>query len=69
MLRELHVTNLVTPTIYSDNVGATYVCHNPVFHNRMKHISVDFHFVRDQVQKDQVQKKQVHIVVHVADQL
>lgn len=51
LLRELHVANLVTPIIYCDNVSATYVCHNPVFHSRMKHISVDFHFVRDQVQK------------------
>lgn len=37
------------PTIYCDNVGTTYLCANPVFHFRMKHIEIDFHFVRDKV--------------------
>ena len=46
---ELQAQSLSTPTIYWDNVGATYVCANPVFHSCMKHIAIDFHFVRDQV--------------------
>ncbi|RVX15236.1 Retrovirus-related Pol polyprotein from transposon RE1 [Vitis vinifera] len=46
---ELQAQSPSTPTIYWDNVGATYVCANPVFHSCMKHIAIDFHFVRDQV--------------------
>ncbi|KAH0751494.1 hypothetical protein KY285_004642 [Solanum tuberosum] len=65
LLKELHVSLPQAPTIYCDNVGATYLCANPVFHSRMKHIAVDFHFVRKQVQQNQV-----HIVhIHAADQL
>ena len=51
LLYELHAQSPSIPTIYHDNVGATYVCANPVFHSRMKHIAIDFHFVHDQVSK------------------
>ena len=65
LLKELHVPLLDLPRIYCDNVGATYLCQNPVFHSRMKHIAVDFHFVRDQVQT----KKIIVTHIHAADQL
>ena len=39
-----------SPVIYCDNVGATSLYSNPVFHSRMKHVAIDFHFIRDQVQ-------------------
>ncbi|PON54728.1 hypothetical protein TorRG33x02_301590, partial [Trema orientale] len=35
--------------IYYDNIGATYLSVNPVFHSKMKHIAIDYHFVRDHV--------------------
>lgn len=33
--------------IYCDNINATYLCANPMFHSRMKHIAIDFHYIRD----------------------
>lgn len=50
LLLELGVPITTTPTVYCDNIGATYLCANPVFHSRMKHIALDYHFVRGQIQ-------------------
>ncbi|URD92505.1 Retrotransposon protein [Musa troglodytarum] len=54
LLKELNVNSTLPPTIYCDNIGATYLCVNPVFHSRMKYIAIDFHFVRDQVVRYQL---------------
>lgn len=54
LLNELSIIILNTPTIFCDNVGVTCHCHNPVFNSRMKHIAVDFCYIRNQVQAHQV---------------
>ncbi|XP_076916064.1 uncharacterized protein LOC143575637 [Bidens hawaiensis] len=46
--------------VYCDNVSAIYLSGNPVQHQRTKHIELDIHFVREQVQKGNVR------VVHVS---
>ncbi|OIT05961.1 putative mitochondrial protein, partial [Nicotiana attenuata] len=48
LLKELHLPPKSPPKILCDNVGATYLSRNPVFHSRIKHVAIDFHFVRDQ---------------------
>jgi hypothetical protein len=32
-------------------MGAKYLTSNPIFHGRMKHVEVDYHFVIDRVTK------------------
>ncbi|CAA7051447.1 unnamed protein product, partial [Microthlaspi erraticum] len=45
LLQELHIQLPTVPVIYCDNAGATYLCANPVFHSRMKHLALDYHFI------------------------
>lgn len=58
-----------SPTIYCENVGATYLCANPVFHSRLKHVAIDFHFVREQVQRKVLRVVHVHSSDQLADSL
>ena len=49
VLTELGVPRQRTPILWCDNLGATYLTANPVFHARVKHIEIDFHCVRERV--------------------
>ena len=67
LLNELYITILNIPSIFCDNVGVTYLCQDPVFHSRMKHIVVDVCYVRNQVQAHRVLVKHTHACDQLAD--
>lgn len=69
LLTELGHTSPHKPTIYCDNAGATYVCANPVFHSRMKHLALDYHFVRENVQKGHLRVVYISTKDQLADPL
>ncbi|KAK8973612.1 hypothetical protein V6N11_044585 [Hibiscus sabdariffa] len=37
------------PSLFCDNLSATYVCKNLIFHSRIKHLALEYFFVRDLV--------------------
>jgi hypothetical protein len=47
LLQELGVPHPSVASLWCDNLGATYLSTNPVFHARTKHIEVDYHFMRE----------------------
>jgi len=55
LLTDLQVPSVSAPTIWCDNLGATYLSANPIFHARTKHVEVDYHFIRDRVAKKDIQ--------------
>lgn len=59
ILHEIGVNTTRPPTIYCDDSSATYLCGNPVFHSRMKHIANTFHLVSDKVRNNSVRVSHV----------
>ena len=49
LLNDLHVKILNPTTVFCDNQAAIAIASNPMFHERMKHIKIDCHFVGDKI--------------------
>jgi hypothetical protein len=67
LLAELGVRLTQVPCLWCDNLGATYLSANPVFHARAKHIEIDFHFVRERVMKRQLEIRFIPSKDQIAD--
>ncbi|KAJ0581064.1 putative RNA-directed DNA polymerase [Helianthus annuus] len=67
LLQELGVNIQPSPTLWCDNLGATYLSANPVFHARTKHVEVDYHFVREQVSQGNLHVKFISTSDQIAD--
>ncbi|CAL1353625.1 unnamed protein product [Linum trigynum] len=69
LLQELHQPLTESPTVLSDNLGATHFSANPVFHSRMKHLALDYHFVRQLVQSGRLSVRYIPTAQQLADML
>ena len=67
MLRELGIGHAQSSCLWFDNLGATYLSANHVFHARTKHIEIDYHFVRERVANKELEIRFVHSKDQVAD--
>jgi hypothetical protein len=47
VFHELGISLNQPPNLWCDNIGATYLTANPIFHRGMNHVEVDYHFVRE----------------------
>jgi hypothetical protein len=54
LLTELHAPPFRSTLIYYDNISAVYLSTNPIQHQRMKHVEIDLHFVRNRVAMGEV---------------
>ncbi|KAM0001405.1 putative RNA-directed DNA polymerase [Helianthus debilis subsp. tardiflorus] len=67
LLTELGILTNSTPTLWCDNLGATYLSANPVFKARTKHVEVDFHFVREKVAQGKLKVQFINTNDQIAD--
>jgi len=51
LLHELTVDNITPIPLKCDNQAAIYIAKKPLFHERTKHIELDYHFVRQKLIK------------------
>jgi histone deacetylase 1/2 len=67
VLTELGVRQSRPPVLWCDNLGATYLSANPMFHARTKHIEIDFHFVREKLASGSITVRFIASADQIAD--
>jgi len=55
--------------INCDSMSAIYLAKNQIYHVRMKHIDIRFHFVRDILNEDDIKLQKIHTKKNPADML
>lgn len=67
LLGELGIKQRRSPNLWCDNLGATYLSANLVFHARTKYIEVDYHFVRERVTTKELEIRFISSKDQIAD--
>jgi histone deacetylase 1/2 len=67
LLDEVGVSQSKAAVLWCDDIGATYLSVNPMFHARNKHIEVDYHFVRERVAQKLLDIRFISLGDQVAD--
>ena len=53
--------------LYCNNKATISIAHNPVHHDRTKHVEVDRHFITEKLGKEVISIKYIPILQQVAD--
>lgn len=54
ILDELKIESQFPIKTYCDNKAAISIAHNPVLHDRTKHVEVDKHFIKEKIEGGQI---------------
>ena len=69
LFNEISIKYTSLPTIWCDNISATELAKNPVYHSRTKHIEMDMHFIRDKVLAKELEINYIPSEEQIADAL
>ncbi|KAM6576564.1 hypothetical protein CsatB_028401 [Cannabis sativa] len=67
LLKEIKFPLSAVPITWCDNLSASALASNPVYHARTKHIELDIHYVRDKVLNKTLEVRYVPFADQIAD--
>jgi hypothetical protein len=67
LLQELGVKSPPTAKLWCDDMRVKYLTVNPVFHGRMKHVEIDYHFIRERASQKLLEMAYISSGDQVAD--
>ncbi|CAL1383720.1 unnamed protein product [Linum trigynum] len=67
LLKDLNVEYQGPATVFCDNKSTIHMAENPVFHERTKHIEIDYHVIRERVKSKLISLKYVCTDRNLAD--
>ena len=67
MFEELKASDSLPMKLYCDNKAAISIAHNPVFHDRTKHVEVDKHFIKEKLESGLICMPYIPTAEQIAD--
>ena len=67
LFKDLGLKHIGITILYYDNKAAWAIASNPIHHERIKHVDIDYHFIREQVNANTVQSTNIPSHSQVAD--
>jgi len=68
-MQELKIAGPTPMKVYCDNKAAISIAHNPVLHDRTKHVEVDKHFIKEKIDSGEICMSYIPTKSQVADVL
>lgn len=67
LLKDLGIQNLPPTLLHCDNQAALAIAANPILHEKMKHVEIDCHYVREKIKDGSIRTAHVSSSDQVAD--